>query len=102
MGGGYAIALAPGRGFAAASSNYGGCPKEAEHHGFLNDHPPADRTPLLMVLNVVSGTRYHEPSAQDARRRIVEGMAPRGSGAAALGGALRGIDSTARPRLSAG
>jgi carboxymethylenebutenolidase len=33
--------------------------------------PPADRTALLMVLNVVSGTRYHEPSAQDARRRIV-------------------------------
>jgi carboxymethylenebutenolidase len=40
-------------------------------HGFLNDHPPADRTPLLMVLNLISGTRYHEPSAQDARRRIV-------------------------------
>jgi carboxymethylenebutenolidase len=40
-------------------------------HGFLNDHPPADRTPLLMMLNVISGIRYHEPSAQDARRRIV-------------------------------
>jgi carboxymethylenebutenolidase len=40
-------------------------------HGFLNDHPPADRTPLLLVLNIVSGTRYHEPSAQDARRRIL-------------------------------
>jgi carboxymethylenebutenolidase len=40
-------------------------------HGFLNDHPSADRTPLLMVLNLISGTRYHEPSAQDARRRIV-------------------------------
>jgi Dienelactone hydrolase family len=40
-------------------------------HGFLNDHPPADRTALLMVLNAISGTRYHEPSAQDARRRIV-------------------------------
>src|SRR5512132_2129242 len=40
-------------------------------HGFLNDHPPADRTPLRMVLNMMSGTRYHEPSAQDARRRIV-------------------------------
>jgi carboxymethylenebutenolidase len=24
-----------------------------------------------MMLNMVSGTRYHEPSAQDARRRIV-------------------------------
>ena len=40
-------------------------------HGFLNDHPPADRTPVLMVLNIISETRYHEPSAQDARRRIV-------------------------------
>jgi hypothetical protein len=24
-----------------------------------------------MVLNLISGTRYHEPSARDARRRIV-------------------------------
>jgi carboxymethylenebutenolidase len=40
-------------------------------HGFLNDHPPADRTPLLLMLNMISETRYHEPSAQDARRRIV-------------------------------
>ena len=40
-------------------------------HGFLNNHPPEDMTPLLVVLNRVSGTRYHEPSAQDARRRIV-------------------------------
>jgi carboxymethylenebutenolidase len=119
MGGGYALALAPGRGFAASSSNYGGCPKDAERllagacpivasyggkdrspmgyraaarlervltangvdhdikvypeasHGFLNDHPPEDMTPLLVVLNRVSGTRCHEPSAQDARRRIV-------------------------------
>jgi carboxymethylenebutenolidase len=30
MGGGYALALAPARGFAASSSNYGGCPKDAE------------------------------------------------------------------------
>jgi carboxymethylenebutenolidase len=119
MGGGYALALAPGRGFSASSTNYGGCPKDAERwlvgacpivasyggkdhspmgasaagrlervltkvgvdhdvkvypeasHGFLNDHPAADRTPVLMVLNLMSGTRYHEPSAQDARRRIV-------------------------------
>jgi carboxymethylenebutenolidase len=40
-------------------------------HGFLNNHQPADRTPLLMMLNLISGTRFHEPSAQDARRRIV-------------------------------
>jgi carboxymethylenebutenolidase len=119
MGGGYALALAPGRGFAASRSNYGGCPKDAERllagacpvvasyggkerspmgykaavrleralttnrvpprhqglpggsHGFLNDHPPEDLTPLTVLLSRISGTRYHEPSAQDARRRIV-------------------------------
>jgi carboxymethylenebutenolidase len=40
-------------------------------HGFLNDHSPEDMTPLTVVLSRLSGTRYHEPSAQDARRRIV-------------------------------
>ena len=118
MGGGYALALAPGHGYTVASVNYGGCPemrpralagtcpivgsygskdgspmgrRAAERlervlttlgvdhdvkiypdagHGFINDHDPADMTPLLRVLNVVSGTRYHDPSAQDAHRRI--------------------------------
>jgi carboxymethylenebutenolidase len=28
-------------------------------------------TPLTVLLSRVSGTRYHEPSDQDARRRIV-------------------------------
>jgi dienelactone hydrolase len=28
-------------------------------------------TPLTVLLSKLSGTRYHEPSAQDARRRIV-------------------------------
>jgi carboxymethylenebutenolidase len=40
-------------------------------HGFLNDHPPGDMTPLTVLLSKLSETRYHEPSAQDARRRIV-------------------------------
>jgi carboxymethylenebutenolidase len=118
MGGGYALALASGHGYAASSTNYGGCPAQAEQalagacpvagsyggkdrspmgasaaarleraltalgvehdikvypdagHGFMNDHDPADMTPLLVVLNKVSGTRYHEASALDARRRI--------------------------------
>jgi carboxymethylenebutenolidase len=39
-------------------------------HGFINDHDPADATVLLTVLTKISGTRYDEPSARDARRRI--------------------------------
>ena len=118
MGGAYAVALAPGHGFAAASVNYGGCPQNAvqalaaacpivgsyggsdrtpmgrsaaprldqaltelgiDHdvkvypgagHGFINNPDPADATPLLIFLAKISGTRYHEPSAQDARLRI--------------------------------
>ena len=118
MGGGYALALATGHGYAAASTNYGGCPRMpngrwpaparswaataakdrspmgaraaarleralaalgVDHdikvypeaaHGFINDHDPADATLLLTVLTRVSGTRYHEPSARDAHRRI--------------------------------
>jgi carboxymethylenebutenolidase len=118
MGGGYALALATGHGYAASSVNYGGCPRDAEHalagacpivgsyggrdrspmgrsaaprleralaaldvdhdvkvypdagHGFINDPDPADATPLLVFLTKISGTRYHEPSATDARRRI--------------------------------
>ena len=39
-------------------------------HGFINNHDPADQTLLLTVLSKVSGTRYHQPSARDAHRRI--------------------------------
>ena len=118
MGGGYALALATGHGYAACSTNYGGCPRDAERvlagacpvvgsygakdrspmgasaaarleraltnlgvdhdikvypdasHGFINDHDPADMTLLLTLLNKVSATRYHEPAATDAHRRI--------------------------------
>jgi carboxymethylenebutenolidase len=43
-------------------------------HGFINDHDGAgDKTPLLFaVLGKLSpGGGYHEPSARDARRRII-------------------------------
>lgn len=43
-------------------------------HAFLNDHESAgDRTPIIFaVMGRFAGTSdYHEPSAQDARRRIV-------------------------------
>ena len=118
MGGAYAVALAPGHGYAAASVNYGGCPKkrraalagacpivgsyggkdrspmgrsadprleealtalawtmtsrfiQARATGSSDGPDPADATPPLIFLAKISGTRYHEPSARDARRRI--------------------------------
>jgi carboxymethylenebutenolidase len=40
-------------------------------HAFLNNHDPAEVPTLLVVLAKISGSAYHEPSARDARRRIV-------------------------------
>jgi carboxymethylenebutenolidase len=40
-------------------------------HGFLNNHDRADVPTLFFVMGKISGARYHEPSAEDARRRIV-------------------------------
>lgn len=39
-------------------------------HGFMNDHDPADLTPLLKLLSRVSGTRFDAGATADARRRI--------------------------------
>ncbi len=36
---------------------------EGVGHGFMNDHDPADMTPLLVALAKVSGTRYEYPGA---------------------------------------
>jgi carboxymethylenebutenolidase len=117
MGGGFALLLAPRRGFSAASVNYGMVPKDAdrllrgacpivasygakdrslrgaparleeavganavEHdikvyaaagHSFLNDHDPAEASVIFRVLARLSGAQFHEPSAIDARSRIV-------------------------------
>jgi carboxymethylenebutenolidase len=41
------------------------------HHGFMNDHDPADVTLFLRFLARVSGTRYDAEATRDARQRIV-------------------------------
>jgi carboxymethylenebutenolidase len=40
-------------------------------HSFLNDHDPAEVSTLFRVLGRLARAEYHEPSARDARQRIV-------------------------------
>ena len=40
-------------------------------HSFLNDHDPDEFSTIFKVLAKISGSEFHEPSAIDARRRIV-------------------------------
>ena len=37
----------------------------------VNNHDRADIPTLFVVMGKISGAKYHEPSAQDARRRII-------------------------------
>ena len=84
MGGGYALALALalGRGFSASSTNYGGCAKDAERvlagacpivasYGGKNRSPMGYRAAARLERALAANGVAHEPSAQDARRRIV-------------------------------
>lgn len=40
-------------------------------HGFLNDHDPGDLSRLDLIIAKLAAAGYHEPSARDARRRIL-------------------------------
>ena len=40
-------------------------------HGFLNDHDPDDLSLLDKVIAKLAAAAYHEPSARDARARII-------------------------------
>ena len=40
-------------------------------HGFLNDHDPAELPVWVKGIAALARAEYHDPSAQDARRRIV-------------------------------
>ena len=41
-------------------------------HGFLNDHHPDDLPGWIKVVARLAAARYDEPSARDARRRIID------------------------------
>ena len=41
-------------------------------HAFMNDHDPADLPKLFAVQFRLMGDPYHQPSTQDARRRILD------------------------------
>lgn len=40
-------------------------------HGFLNDHDPAELPVWVKAIAKLAAASYHEPSARDARRRIL-------------------------------
>jgi carboxymethylenebutenolidase len=41
-------------------------------HGFLNEHDPAELPLWVEAIAKVAAASFHEPSARDARRRIVD------------------------------
>ena len=41
-------------------------------HGFLNDHDPAELPPWVKAIAKLAAASFHEPSARDARQRIID------------------------------
>jgi carboxymethylenebutenolidase len=41
-------------------------------HGFLNDHDPAELPLWVKAIAKLAAAEFHEPSASDARRRIID------------------------------
>jgi carboxymethylenebutenolidase len=41
-------------------------------HGFLNDHDPAELPLWVKAIAKLAAASYHEPSAREARRRIID------------------------------
>jgi dienelactone hydrolase len=109
MGGGYALALAPGRGFSAVSTNYGGCPKDAESWldgacPIVGSYGSKDRSPMGASAGARLDRNPHRAGCrarhQDLPRcgtRIHERSRPAGSNAdAPLPG--QGVRDPLRPR----
>src|SRR5207302_1381199 len=117
LGGGFALQVAPGHDFSAASVNYGMLPRNARTalagscpivgsyggkdlglrgaaarlstaltanevahdvkeypdagHAFLNDHDPAEVPRGIRMMARLTGMRYHDLSASDAKARIL-------------------------------
>jgi hypothetical protein len=67
-------------------------------HGFLNDHEPAELPVWVKAIPKLAAASYHEPSARDARRRILALQRPeQGHDRRRSCGRLRG--APALPRL---
>ena len=90
MGGGYALALDPGRGFAASSSNYGGCPKDAEQ--LL-----AGACPIVASY----GGKDRSPMGYKAATRLERALAPTGwtTTSRSIPRPATGSSTTTRPRI---
>jgi carboxymethylenebutenolidase len=72
MGGDFALMMAPRRGVSAAGVEHDIKVYSDAGHGFLNDHDPAELPLWVKAIAKLAAASYHEPSARDARRRIVD------------------------------